>query len=181
MKLLSLVFIELSDYDGSLVPPSAMRCLRDLLVVIQRTKILLQDLGTDRSRIWNLMETESIMVKVEEINRDMTRALDMLPLGLLEVSEEVREHAELVRKQAKKSSAKMRWEAEAEAEERRLKREVIEAMSCFEVKKSPDPKKLSLVFQKLGLCTAADYRDEIGKLREEIAVQAGAGAAPSVI
>jgi len=78
----------------------------------------------------------------------------MLPLGLLEVSEEVREHAELVRKQAKKS---------------------------FEVKKSPDPKKLSLVFQKLGLCTAADYRDEIGKLREEIAVQAGAGAAPSVI
>lgn len=181
IKLLSLLFIDMNDNDGGLVPPSAMLCLKDLLVAIQRTKILLQDLNTDRSRVWNLMETESIARKVGEINRDMARALDMLPLGLLEVSEEVREHAELVRKQAKKTSDKTRWEVAAEAEERSLKRELDEAMRCFEIKKTPDPKRLRLVFQKLGLCTAADYRDEIRKLREEIAVQAGAGGAPSVV
>lgn len=181
IKLLSLLFIDMNDNDGSLVPPSAFICLKDLLVAIQRTKILLQDLSTDRSRVWNLMETESISAKVDEINRDMARALDMLPLGLLEVSEEVQEHAELVKKQVKKTSVKMRWEAEAEAEERRLKRELEEAMKCFEIKKTPDPKRLRLAFQKLGLCTAADYREEIKKLRDDIAVQVGAGAAASVI
>lgn len=182
IKLLSLLFIDMSDNEDGLVPPSAMLCLKDLLVAIQRTKILLQDLSTDRSRVWNLMETESISRKVEEINRDMARALDMLPLGLLEVSEEVREHAELVRKQTKKTTSdKMRWEAMAEAEERRLKRELDDAMRCFEIKKTPDPKKLRLAFQQLGLCTAADYREEIRKLREEIAVQASAGGEAWVV
>jgi hypothetical protein len=135
---------------------------RDLPVAIQRTKILLQNLSTDRSQVWNLMEIKSISGKVEEISRDMARALDMLPLGLLEVSEEVLEHTKLVRKhtklvrrQAMKTSYKRRWEAVAEAEERSLKYEMDEAMHCFEIKKTPDRKMLRLVVQKLELCTMA--------------------------
>ncbi|KAH9317860.1 hypothetical protein KI387_019629 [Taxus chinensis] len=174
IRILSVLFQELHDKDV-IIPPSATVSLTELLVVIHKTKVILADKTT--SFTWDLMGSSSVSRGLQEITRDMGRALEMLPLGLLTVSHEVREHVDLVRIRATAG-----YKPDRDEEESNLRRELEEAVTWLEAKEK-DLQRASLreLFQKLGLDSLSKCRGEIRKLRDEIAVQADKGAAIDVM
>ncbi|KAH9317862.1 hypothetical protein KI387_019631 [Taxus chinensis] len=107
----------------------------------------------------------------------MGNALEMLPLGLLTVSHEVREHVDLVRIRATAG-----YKPDRDKEESNLRRELEEAVTRLEAKEK-DLQRVSLreLFQNLGLDSLSKCRGEIRKLRDEIAVQADKSAAIDVM
>ncbi|GLJ07824.1 hypothetical protein SUGI_0074890 [Cryptomeria japonica] len=103
------------------------------------------------------MEAGSVSRRLQEITRDMAKALEMLSLGLLAVSKEVVDHMELVR-------IHLRSTPERGEEESNLVRELEEAVARLERKDKgapPDVKRLRGLFLCLGLhslskCRVAD-------------------------
>uniref|UniRef100_A0A0D6R3L3 RING-type E3 ubiquitin transferase n=1 Tax=Araucaria cunninghamii TaxID=56994 RepID=A0A0D6R3L3_ARACU len=171
IKLLSLLFDELYDKEELIVPPSATVSLRELLIAIQKSKVILQELCRNkRSRTWQLMEGDLISRRLEEINRDMGKALEMLPLGLLPLSEEVREHVGLLRRQTANTDFVASQDSWNEGETR-LRCEVEEVMDMLEAKGAPDPERLSAAFAKLSLDSLSKCRAEIRKLQNEASLQ----------
>ncbi|GLJ07825.1 hypothetical protein SUGI_0074900 [Cryptomeria japonica] len=171
INLLSLLFHELIDKDV-VIPPSATASLRELLTVINKTKDILQD--TTTSCLWDIMEAGSVSRRLQEIRRDMAKALEMLPLGLLSVSREVVDHVELVRIHVRSTPL---WDEE----ESNLVRELEEAVARLERKDKgtpPDVERLRGLFLSLGLDSLSKCRDEIKKLRYQISLHAGTDAAP---
>eukprot|EP01018_Ginkgo_biloba_P004766 Gb_08792 [translate_table: standard] len=167
IKLLSVLFEEIKD-TGIPLPPSAMLCFRELFITMQRVKLMV-DNCRNRSCIWNLMENEAISHRFHELSGEMVKALDILPLRLLDVSDDVREQVDLVHKQARKAMVFV------DPEDERLRNELGEIVRSFEEKRMPDTYRLSRMFERLGLNSPADSQSEIWKLQEEIAQQAGTG------
>ncbi|XP_059063517.1 U-box domain-containing protein 1-like [Cryptomeria japonica] len=123
------------------------------------------------------MEAGSVSRRLQEITRDMAKALDMLPLGLLAVSKEVVDHMQLVR-------IHVRSIPERDEEESNLVRELEEAVARLERKDEgapPDVKRLRDLFLCLGLDSLSKCRDEIKKLQYQILLQAGTDAAPYAV
>uniref|UniRef100_A0A0C9QXS4 RING-type E3 ubiquitin transferase n=1 Tax=Wollemia nobilis TaxID=56998 RepID=A0A0C9QXS4_9CONI len=169
IKLLSLLFDELYDKEELIVPPSATVSLRELLIAIQKSKVILQEsCRNKRSRTWQLVEGDLISRRLEEINRDMGKALEMLPLGLLPLSEEVREHVVLLRKQ----TANTDFVASQDEGETRLRCEVMEMLEANEgATPEPEPERLRAAFAKLSLDSLSKCRAEIRKLQNEASLQ----------
>eukprot|EP01018_Ginkgo_biloba_P013503 Gb_29129 [translate_table: standard] len=180
IKLLSVLFDEINDtcasHSKAPLPPSVMLCFRELLITIQKTKVLIHAC-TRRSSIWSLMENKVLSRQFHDLNRDMAKALDILPQGLLDVSDDVREHVELVHRQAKKSTSCRPF---VDPEDSILRNELAELTKNFELKKAPDPVRLRLIFKRLKLSSPAECRAEIRKLQEEIPKQAGTGGVAAI-
>eukprot|EP01018_Ginkgo_biloba_P023393 Gb_18669 [translate_table: standard] len=101
IKLLSVLFEEIKDTSIPL-PPFAMLCFRELFITMQRVKLMV-DNCKNRSCIWNLMENESISHRFHELSGEIVQALDILPLRLLDVSDDVREQVDLGQMQSRKA------------------------------------------------------------------------------
>ncbi|GLJ37422.1 hypothetical protein SUGI_0760140 [Cryptomeria japonica] len=167
IKLLSVLFEEIKDTDIPL-PPSAILCLRELSIVIQKIKLMIEACRK-RSCIWNLMENESVSLQLYEMTMEIVKALDFLPLRLLDVTADIKEQVELVHNQAKKAKPYV------DSEDERLRNELVELMKSFEQRRSPDIYRLPRIFERLGFKSPADYQAELGKLHAEVTVQAGTG------
>eukprot|EP01018_Ginkgo_biloba_P007283 Gb_20805 [translate_table: standard] len=173
IKVLTILFEEVRDV-GVPLPPSALLCFRELYVMLQRTKFLLEDCSGDGSCVWLLMQTEAISNQFHVLTQDMATALDVLPLRLLDVSDEVREQIELVHKQARKAKLFV------DVAEEQLCRDVLAVLDEFEKEVIPNESKLRRIFNNLQLEDARGCQREIELLEEEMRNQNNLGAERNV-
>lgn len=172
VKLLSSLFEEIQETNGSL-PPSSILCLTELFSVIRRVKFLMQSCK-DGSSLWGLMQTEFVSNHFHVLVKEMGRALDILPLSLLNVAADIREQVELLHKQAK------RVELFTDLKELQKREELLQLMArnnekTSKRKGSPDFAELKEILNSIGLRNPLDYEEENLKLETEAQKQAGTG------
>lgn len=172
IKLLYPLFEEIQDTDCPL-PPSSVLCLTEVFSVIRRVKLLIESCK-DGSCLWGLMQTNSLSNQFYVLVKEMGRALDILPLSLLNITTDIREQIELLHKQAKR--------AELFVDPRELQRreDLLQVMLSNNEKNSEnkgfvDIGKLQEVLNSTGLRKPLEYEEEISKLEAEAQKQAGTG------
>ncbi|TKY56890.1 U-box domain-containing protein 13 [Spatholobus suberectus] len=172
IKLLSSLFEEIQETDTPL-PPSSILCLTELFSVIRRVKVLIQDCK-DGSSLWSLIQLEFISNQFYVLVKEMGRALDILPLSLLDVTSDVREQVELLHKQAKRAELLI----DTRELQRREQLMQVMANNSLQNKKNKgfiDFGKVEEILSSIGLRTPSDYDGEISKLEAEAQNQAGTG------
>ncbi|XP_061351650.1 U-box domain-containing protein 1-like [Gastrolobium bilobum] len=172
IKLLSSLFEEIQETDTPL-PPSSILCFTELFSVIRRVKVLIQECK-DGSSLWGLIQLEFISNQFYVLAKEMGRALDILPLKLLNVTADIREQVELLQKQAK------RTELVIDPRELQRREQLLQVMAnnSLQNKKRKgfiDFGKVEEILSSIGLRTLSDYDTEISKLEAEAQNQAGTG------
>ncbi|KAI3748873.1 hypothetical protein L6452_12274 [Arctium lappa] len=174
IKLLSSLFEDIQETNSQL-PPSSILCLTELYSVIRRVKSLIQTCKED-SCLWNLVRAESISNQFYVIVKEMSRALDILPLSLLKIAADTREQVELLHKQVKRVDLLV---DSREIQRREDLLQVMMASSCASKNSKSkgiiDFEKLKVIMTQIGLRTPLDYEEEISKLEAESEKQAGTG------
>ncbi|GLJ28672.1 hypothetical protein SUGI_0564970 [Cryptomeria japonica] len=173
VKVLSILFEEVRDFSISL-PPSALKSFRELFILLQRTKYLLEDCSSDGSCVWFFLHTQEISNQFYGLIHDMASAMDLLPLRLLDVSDEIREQVELLHHQAK--SAKLFVDQAKE----KLGRDVFAVLDEFEKEIAPDESRLRRILDGLNIENAMDCQRETELLEEEMRNQKELGAEKNV-
>ncbi|KAK8496779.1 hypothetical protein V6N13_000136 [Hibiscus sabdariffa] len=178
IKVLTSLFEEIKETNSSTtqLPPSSVLCLTELFSVIRRVKVLIEGCK-DGSSLWGLIQTESISNQFFVLVKEIGRALDILPLSLLNVTADIREQVELLHKQAK------RVELLVDPREVQRRDELLKVMASNNEKNmknmtnqcSIDFKAARHVFSSIGLRSSLDYEEEISKLEAEAQKQAGTG------
>nr|XP_043631344.1 U-box domain-containing protein 1-like [Erigeron canadensis] len=172
IKLLSSLFEEIQETNTQL-PPSSILCLTELYSVIRRVKSLIQ-VCKEGSCLWNLIRVESISNQFYVTVKEMSRALDILPLSLLKIAADTREQVELLHKQVK------RVDLLVDCNEIQRRDELLQVMMSSSSKSSKskgitDFGKVKVIMTGIGLKTPLDYEEEISKLEAEAEKQAGTG------
>lgn len=172
IRLLSSLFEEIQETSGTL-PPSSVLCLTELFSVIRRVKFLIESCK-EGSSLWNLVQTEFVSNQFYAVVKEMGRALDILPLSLLNLTMDTREQVELLHKQAK------RVELFLDRREIQRRDELLQLMSNradknIKNKGSSDYGKVKEILGTIGLRSPLDYEEEISKLEAEAEKQAGTG------
>ncbi|KAM1162508.1 hypothetical protein ACFX13_001563 [Malus domestica] len=172
IKLLASLFEEIQESDGPL-PPSSILCLTELFSVIRRAKFLIQDCK-DGSSLWGLMQTELVSNQFYVLVKELGRALDILPLSLLNVTADIKEQIELLHRQAKRA------ELFIDLKELQRREELLVLMGSNSEKNRKnqgfiDLVKVRDVLSSIGLRNSVDYEEETSKLEAEAHKQAGSG------
>ncbi|XAR65959.1 Ubiquitin--protein ligase [Bertholletia excelsa] len=172
IKLLSSLYEEIQQRKKPL-PPSSILCLTELLSVIRQVKVLIQGCE-EGSALWNLMQTEIISNQFHAIVKEMGRALDILPLSLLNLTADTKEQVELLHKQAK------RVELCIDQQEIQRREELLQIIAAYKEKNSKNKgavnyDKLKEILGSVGLRSSNHYDQEISKLGVEAEKQAGTG------
>eukprot|EP00271_Cylindrocystis_brebissonii_P004785 TRINITY_DN1665_c0_g1_i1.p1 TRINITY_DN1665_c0_g1~~TRINITY_DN1665_c0_g1_i1.p1 ORF type:complete len:639 (-),score=78.94 TRINITY_DN1665_c0_g1_i1:1515-3431(-) len=98
-KMLAPLFEEIREVKSPL-PPLAVMKFQDLRIAFKKT-LELATLCKDGSRICMFLDWRSRNQRFVELAEELSRAMDDLPLGLLAVSEEIKEQVQLAEKQLK--------------------------------------------------------------------------------
>nr|GMC59178.1 U-box domain-containing protein 1-like [Ipomoea batatas] len=173
VKLLSSLFEEIQEASSPL-PPSSILCLNELLSVIQKIKLLIESCR-DGSCLWNLMQTESVSNQFYAAMKEMGKALDILPLSLLDITVDTKEQVDLLHKQAKRGELVVDPRDVQRRDELLL--HVIAAANENSSKKKGfvDLGSAKEILSSIGLRSSLDYEGEISKLEAEAEKQAGTG------
>ncbi|KAM1054112.1 hypothetical protein FF1_001539 [Malus domestica] len=172
IKLLASLFEEIQESDGPL-PPSSILCLTELFSVIRRAKFLIQDCK-DGSSLWGLMQTELVSNQFYVLVKELGRALDILPLSLLNVTADIKEQIELLHRQAKRAELFI----DLKVLQRREELLVLMGSNSEKNRKNKgfiDLVKVRDVLSSIGLRNTVDYEEETSKLEAEAHKQAGSG------
>ncbi|KAJ0974184.1 hypothetical protein J5N97_016149 [Dioscorea zingiberensis] len=161
IRLLSVVFEDLLRDRIPSLPSSAVLCFKEILVVLRRLKALLGDCSA-RSRMRLLLQSESLSNDFYELTLDLSTLLDILPTMELDLSEEVRELVDLLRRQCRRS------DSPSDTGEESLRLEILEMIREIENEIVPDRARLEKIFDRLGLDDSRSCRDEIECLEREI-------------
>lgn len=161
IKLLSPLFEEIRDTNPPM-PPSALIAFRNIYHVMMSTKELI-DHCREASTLLTIFRNQSISEKFFEITRNLVSALEMLPLELLDISDEVREQVELVTMQVQRAKLIVDQAEDILAEE------ATTLLKQVERKEQPDAKQLQSFFTRLELRSARDCEKEVRKLENEAA------------
>ncbi|KAJ4827907.1 E3 ubiquitin-protein ligase pub1 [Turnera subulata] len=172
IKLLTSLFEDLRETTAPL-PPSSILCLTEVFSVIQRAKFLVQGCK-EGSLLWGLIQTEFVSNQFYALVKELGRALDILPLSLLNLSTDTREQVELLHRQAK------RVELFVDPKELQRREELVQIMACNNEKNSKnkgfiDFSEVKEVLGCIGLRSSLEYEEEISKLEVEARKQAGTG------
>uniref|UniRef100_A0A6N2K7M1 RING-type E3 ubiquitin transferase n=2 Tax=Salix viminalis TaxID=40686 RepID=A0A6N2K7M1_SALVM len=161
-RLLQSLFL-LSQEISSLNPLQFL--LKQMYLVLQRIKTLLEDC-VNGSKMWLLMQSESVANNFHELTAELATLLDILPVKEVEVSEDVDELFLLLRKQCS--------QAKVFVDERdsslRLEKEIV-----------PDHSKLAEILDFLGLPNSLSCKEEIENLEDEVQNQQDEKAKSDVI
>ncbi|KAA8534041.1 hypothetical protein F0562_031558 [Nyssa sinensis] len=172
IKLLTSLFEEIQEINSPL-PPSSILCLTELYSGIRRVKFLIQG-RKEGSCLWNLLQIEFVSNQFHVTVKEMGKALDILPLSLLNLTADTREQVELLHKQAK------RVELFVDPREIQRREELLQVMATTNKRNSKnkgflDFGKVKEILSSIGLRSPFDYDDEISKLEAEAEKQAGTG------
>lgn len=114
------------------------------------------------SKMWLLMQIESVENSFHELTLDLSTLLDIFPVKEVDLSDEVEEIVVLMRKQSAKSKATV------DPRDDKLRREVLAVLDRIKKEIVPDHSKLKRIFEKLGLHDSRCCSEEIEILDEEI-------------
>ncbi|KAK2647506.1 hypothetical protein Ddye_014995 [Dipteronia dyeriana] len=166
IKLLGILFEELKgSQSASLFSPSSLLCLEEMYIVLQRIKTLIEDCfnGTGSSRMWLLMQIETVANLFHELTMDLSTLLDILPLKELNLSQDVEEVVVLIKKQCLQNDV-----ASLDPSDCNLRVEVLTMLDRIKREIVPDHSRLLEIFQSLGLRDSSSCGEEIENLEEEI-------------
>lgn len=169
-KLLYSLFEEIQDTNGS-IPPSSILCLTELFCLIRRVNALIQECK-DGSCVWGLIQTEFVSNQFYLLVKEMGRALDILPLSLLDLSADTREQVELLHKQVKRVDS---YVDPRELQRREVLLQVMASEKNSKNKGFIDFGIVKEILSCIGLINPFDYEEEILKLELEAKKQAGTG------
>ncbi|CBI30726.3 unnamed protein product, partial [Vitis vinifera] len=157
-----LVLLEfLRDCNLSL-PSAAVLCFKELYLLLYRSKILL-DYCLQSSKLWLLLQNQSISGHFHDLNQEISTLLDVFPMEELELTEDIREQLELLQKQVRR--AKLFLDKNDEG----LRLRLYSFLDDFGSGRIPDPVELRLFFvDRLGIRDAKSCRAEIEFLEEQI-------------
>ncbi|OMO50076.1 Armadillo [Corchorus capsularis] len=173
IKLLSSLFEEIEDMNTPL-PPSSVLCLTELFSVIRRVKVLIESCK-DGSTLWGLIQTQVISNQFYVLVKEMGRAMDILPLSLLNITTDIKEQVELLHKQAK------RVELFVDPKEIQTREKLLQVMASNNEKNRKnyhhhqsfiDIETVKEVLSSIGMRSPLDYEEEISKLEAESQKQA---------
>ncbi|XVF24163.1 hypothetical protein REPUB_Repub13aG0103700 [Reevesia pubescens] len=172
IKLLSSLFEEIQEINTP-IPPSSILCLTELFSVIKRVRVLIEGCKNGSS-LWGLIQTEFISNQFYVIVKEIGRALDILPLSLLNITADIKEQIELLHKQAK------RVELFVDSREIQRREELLQVMASNNEKNRKNQSFIDIgtikeVLSSSGLRSPMDYEEEIKKLEAEAQKQAGTG------
>ncbi|XP_050224094.1 U-box domain-containing protein 17 [Mercurialis annua] len=137
-------------------------CFKELYLLLYRSKILL-DYCKQSSKLWLLLQNQSISGHFHDLNQEISTLLDVFPLNDFSLSEDVREQFELMRKQARK--AKLYIDKSDEA----FRVKLFSILDGFENGVIPNLVELRLFFVDcLGVRDGKNCRAEIEFLEEQI-------------
>ncbi|XP_057513277.1 U-box domain-containing protein 16-like [Actinidia eriantha] len=160
-KLLSVLFEELLRQQLNCFSPSAVLCFEELYIVLQRIKTLIEDCS-DGSKVWLLMQSESLANAFHELTVDLSTLLDIFPASDMNLNEDVEELVVLIRKQCSEKKPVL------DPEDDNMRSEVMKMLDRIKEEIVPDHSKLSEIFDRLGLADSTSCRDEIENLEDEV-------------
>ena len=97
------VFKLLLEYlveTGACIPRAGNLCLKELYLLLYRSKILLDYCGQS-SKLWLLLQNHSISGHFHDLNQEISTILDVFPADDVGLCEDVRELVELLKKQSR--------------------------------------------------------------------------------
>lgn len=159
------VFLVLLEYlrdSGLCLPWTAVLCLKELYLLLYRSKILL-DYCAQSSKLWLLLQNHSISGHFHDLNQEISTLLDVFPMADVELGEDVREQIELLRRQSRRSQLFIDKGDEA------LRIQFFSFLDEFENGKIPDSAELRFFLaERLQIRDAKSCRNEIEFLEEQI-------------
>ncbi|KAH6823476.1 hypothetical protein C2S53_017533 [Perilla frutescens var. hirtella] len=173
IRLLSSLFEEIQEQVEKPLPPSSMLCLTELYSVIRRVKILIES-STEGSLLWSLMQTENVSNQFYTLVKEMARALDILPLSLLNLTADTKEQVELLHKQARRAQLYVDH-MEAQTRDEIIRATVINNEKNRKNKGFVDLVRVRDILSTIGLSSSTELQEEISKLEVEAQKQAGTG------
>lgn len=161
VEVFQLLLEYLTD-TGACIPPTAVLCLKELYLLLYRSKILL-DYCAQSSKLWLLLQNHSISGHFHDLNQEVSTILDVFPINDVKLSEDVREQIELLKKQSR--NAKLFIDQKDDD----LRICFLSFLDEFENGEIPDSSELrSLFLEKLKILDARSCRSEIESLEEQI-------------
>ncbi|GAA0142759.1 ubiquitin-protein ligase [Lithospermum erythrorhizon] len=164
LKLLIPMFEEIRDCNYS-IPDSTLKALDELNIALNSAKELLK-FGSDGSKIYLVLERDMIMARFQEVTANLEQALSGTSLEKLDISDEVKEQAELVLAQFRRGKGKI------EAPDVELHDDLLTLYNKSS-ETAPDPAILKRLVEKLQLNGIAELTQESLALHEMVAVTGG--------
>ncbi|WVZ24565.1 hypothetical protein V8G54_003109 [Vigna mungo] len=148
--------------DGGVLTPTAVLCLKELYLLLYRSKILL-DYCARSSKLWLLLQNHCVSGHFHDLCQEFSTLLDVFPVGEIGLSDDVREQVELLQRQSKR--AKLFVDKKDDA----LRIRFFWFLNEFESGRVPDSKDLRCFFvDKLQMLDAKSCRVEVEALEEQI-------------
>ncbi|CAI8583753.1 unnamed protein product [Vicia faba] len=159
---LLLEYLNDSGSKGCNLPATALLCLKELYLLLYRSKILL-DYCAQSSKLWLLLQNHSISGHFHDLNQEVSTLLDVFPVREVCLSKDVREQVELLLKQSRRAKLFIDMGDDA------LRIRFFEFLDEFENGKIPESDKLRWFYvEKLRIVDADCCRGEIEALEEQI-------------
>ncbi|XP_066309756.1 U-box domain-containing protein 16-like [Miscanthus floridulus] len=164
-RLLAAAFDDLvlcAAAAGGDMPRSASLCLREVLLVLQRFKVLAADCAA-RSRMRLLLQSDEIEEEVRELHQDLATLLDLLPVVELGLAEDVVDLLDLASRQCRRFAPSVSVQAE-----QALKARVLSLIQEIEREIVPERERLREILEEVGINDPATCSQEIESLEREI-------------
>ncbi|KAJ0228796.1 U-box domain-containing protein 17 [Hirschfeldia incana] len=150
-------------WDSTRKSTTALLCLKELYLLIYRSKILLEYVAQS-SKLWLLLQNPSISGYFQDLNQEISTLLDVFPVKNLNLTDDIREHIELLKNQSLKSKLYIDNKDES------LRETFFSFLYAFENGEIPSTTALKTFFvERLGIKDSNSYITEIEFLEEQIA------------
>ncbi|XP_002976653.2 U-box domain-containing protein 1 [Selaginella moellendorffii] len=163
VKLLGPFFEEIRDTNPPL-PPSALLAFRSMHEFLAKCNLLVDSCSQSSSITWAMVSSTETIQKFEVANEEMAAALEVIPLSLLEISDEIKEHVLLLKLQSARG-----WCKALDPGQELLKAELCDLMERGDGPSSDvSLERLQKLFAGLGLKNWSDCKLELTGLLEEL-------------
>ncbi|KAL8468305.1 hypothetical protein ACS0TY_031515 [Phlomoides rotata] len=162
IQVISVLLDALRDVGTSKIASTVFVCLKELYLVLYRSKILI-DFVIGSSKLWLLLQNHSISCHFHDINQEIWTLFDVFPLTDVNLSQDVKEQVELLKKQSRKSKLLI------DRHDDLLRLKLYYFLYEFENGRIPEMTDLYIfLVDKLGICDVKGCRTEIEFLEEQI-------------
>ncbi|THG14085.1 U-box domain-containing protein 19-like [Camellia sinensis] len=162
--ILLIFFEEIRDRLPNL-SHSVVLCFSELHISFQKILFLFEDCTREGSRLWILMKCHFVATQFRVLIRSVATALDVLPLGSIDLSCEIKELVELVAKQARKAKL------EVDPDDESAMNRVILILNQFENRFEPDRSFIKRVIDYLEIRSWSECHSEIKFLDEVVSLE----------
>lgn len=161
-KLLTLLLEDLLiDRDVNRFPASAILCFEEMFIVLQNVKTLIEDC-CNGSKLWLLIQQQSVANKFHELTLELSTLIDIFPVKEMNLSHDVEELVDLIRKQCSKTDASI------DQKDVDLRNDVVLKLDRIKREIVPKQSKLKEIFNLLQMNDSVICTEEIQILEEEV-------------